>query len=164
MTSISVAGRPVCNLYFTDNIDLMAGSNSENLTNKLVERANAYGMELNRKKSKVMVNSTCNTNVCVTIDGEPLEEVSSFKYLRAALSKDGTCNAEIHTPITTTANARLERIWKNNISFHTKLKLYKLLVILIFLYRSETWTLLVEASKRIQAFENKCLRRPLHIS
>lgn len=111
-----------------------------------------------------MVNSTSNTSVCVTIDGETLEEVSSFKYLRAALSKDGTCNAEIHTPITTTAMDRPERICKNNISFHTKLNLYKLLVISIFLYRSETWTLLVEVDKRFQAFENKCLRRLLHIS
>lgn len=35
-----------------------------------------------------------------------------------------------------------------NISFHTKYKLYKSLVISSLLYRCETWTLLVEAGKR----------------
>ena len=42
-TSISVGGRPVCNLRFADDIDLMGGSNIElqELTDKLADSARA---------------------------------------------------------------------------------------------------------------------------
>lgn len=44
-----------------------------------------------------MVNNTRNTSAGVTINGEPLKEVSTFKYLGATLSKDGRFNPEIRT-------------------------------------------------------------------
>ena len=48
-----------CNLFGKD-IDLMGGSNGElqDLTNRLADRATAYGMEVSTEKSKIMVNST----------------------------------------------------------------------------------------------------------
>ena len=60
--------------------------------------------------------------------------------------------------------ARLSRVWKSNISFHTRFKLYKSLVVSILLYGCETWTLMAETERRIQAFETKCLRKLLRIS
>ena len=58
-TFISIGGRPVCNLRFADDIDLMAGSNSElqSLTDRLSASASAFGMEVSTEKSKVMVTS-----------------------------------------------------------------------------------------------------------
>ena len=50
------------------------------------------------------------------------------------------------------------------ISFHTKFRLYKSLVVSILLYGCESWTLLADTEKRLQAFENKCMRRMLQIS
>lgn len=94
-TFIFISGKSVCNPHFADNIDPKAGSNIE-LTNKLIERAGAYGMEINTEKSKIMVNSTNNISVSITKNSKPVEEVSSFRYLGAILSKDGTCSAEIH--------------------------------------------------------------------
>ena len=167
-TSISIGGRPICNLRFADDIDLMGGSNTElqDLTNKLATTASAYGMEVSSEKSKVLVNSTSNISANITMNGEPLEEVTSFKYLGATLSKDGTCTAEvrIRIAIATAAMARLARVWKSNIGFPTKFKLFRSLVISILLYGCETWTLLAETERRIQAFEMKCLRRLLRIS
>ena len=167
-TTISIGGRPICNLHFADDINLMVGSNSElqELTNKLIATAGAYGMEISTAKSKVMVNSTNNASVSIIMDGKKLEEVSSFKYLGATLTKDGTCKTEICIWIATATAvmARLTRVWKSNISFQTKFKLYKSLVISILLYRCEIWTLLAETERRIQAFENKCLRKLLCIS
>ena len=61
--------------------------------------------------------------------------------------------------------SRLSRQWKsNNISFTTKYRLYQSLVVSILLYGCETWTLLADSEKRIQAFETKCLRKLLGIS
>ena len=47
-TSISIGGRPICNLRIADHIDLMGGSNNEfqDLTSRLVDKATAYGMEV----------------------------------------------------------------------------------------------------------------------
>ena len=159
-TTISIGGRPICNVHFVGNIDLMAGSNSklQELTNKLIATASVCGMEISTVKSKVMVNSTNNTSVSIIMYGKKLEEVSSFKYLGATLTKDGTCKTEIHIWISaaTAVMVRLTRVWKSNISFQTKFKLYKSLVISILLYGCETWTLLTETERRIQTFENKC--------
>ena len=103
------------------------------LTNKLVATAGAYGIEISTVKSKVMVNSTNNASVSIIMDSEKLEEVSSFKYLGATLTKDGTCKTEICIGIAaaTAGMARLTRVWKSNISFQTKFKLYKSLVVSI---------------------------------
>ncbi len=59
--------------------------------------------------------------------------------------------------------ARLNRIWKSSISFNIKYRLYKSLIISILLYGCEIWTMLAETEKKVQAFENKCLRKLLGI-
>ena len=86
----------------------MAGSSNElqDFTNILVARARVNGMEVSTEKSKVIVNSTNEISVNITMNGEPLEEVTSFKYLGATLSKDGTCRAQIHIRITTATAVR----------------------------------------------------------
>ena len=52
-TSISVCRRPVCNLRFGDDIDLVGDSNGElqDLTNRLADRARAYGIEVSTAQS-----------------------------------------------------------------------------------------------------------------
>ena len=92
--SISIGGRPICNLRFADDIDLMGG-----LTNRLIDRVGAYGIEVNTEKSKIMTNSTNTTSADISMKGQKLEEVTSFKYLRPTLCKDGTCSAEVHIRI-----------------------------------------------------------------
>ena len=69
-TSISIGGRPICNLRFADDIDLMAGSEAE--------AAGRYGMGVSPEKSKIMVNShTHQTTTSITLIGQKLEEVDS---------------------------------------------------------------------------------------
>ena len=87
-----------CNLQFTSDNDLTGGSNGElhDLTNRLVGRARAHGMEVSTEKSKIMTNSMNNISVDMSMNHQKLEEVTSFKYLQATLCKVGTCSAEIH--------------------------------------------------------------------
>ena len=47
------------------------------------------------EKSKIMTNSTNNISADISMNGQKLEEVTSFKYLGATLCKDGTCSAEL---------------------------------------------------------------------
>ena len=76
-TSIFFGGRPICNLRFADDIDLMSGSHCElqDLTNRLVNRARAYGMEVTTEKRKFMTNSTNIISADISMNGQKLEEV-----------------------------------------------------------------------------------------
>ena len=96
-TSISIGGRPICNPRFADGVDLMSGTNGElqDLANRLVDRATAYGKEVSTEKKKIMTNSMNNISADISMNGQKLEEVISFKYLGAILCKDGTCSAEV---------------------------------------------------------------------
>ena len=91
-----------------------------------------------------MTNSENNISADISKKGQKLE-VTSFKYLRATLCKDGTCSAEVCIRIASAmaATARQNRIWRyNTISFASKFELDKPLVISILIYDCETWTLL----------------------
>ena len=79
----------------------MGDSNSElqDLTNRFVGRATAYGTEASREKSKGMTNSTNNINADINMNGQKLEEVTSFRYLGGTLCKNGTCSAEFRIGI-----------------------------------------------------------------
>ena len=148
-----------------DDIDLTGGSHAElqDLTSELVDSAGAFGMEVS---SKIMVNSRKDIAANITMNEEPLEQVDNFKYLGASLSKDGICTAEVLILIAraTASMASLQKIWRSNTSFKTKYKLYHSLVLSTLLYGCETWTLMADTEKRIQAFEMKCMRKLLRIS
>ena len=160
-STISIGGRKISNLRFADDIDLIAGSNTElqDLTNRLVESSKSHGMEISQEKSKTMVNSK-NNDKCAKIymDGILLEDVKIFKYLGATLKSDGASGNELRIRIATTTSSmiRLNIIWTSkNISFKIKFNLYRSLVLSILLYGCETWMLMSNEEKRISAFENK---------
>ena len=69
-TSISIGGRPICNLRFVDDIDLMGGSNDElqDFTNKLVDMVTCE-MEVSTEKSKIMTNSANNISADIIMNG-----------------------------------------------------------------------------------------------
>ena len=95
-----------------------------------------------------------------------LGTVTSFKYLGAVVSDDGS-KPEVLSRIAqaTAALTKLKPIWRNNnISLGSKVKLMRSLVISIFLYACESWTLTAELEKRTQVFEMRCYRRLFNIS
>ena len=169
-TTTSIGGRPFCNLPFADDIGPMGSSGKElqDLTNRLEEKARAYVMEVSSEKSKVLVNSTNqNTRINITMNGQNLEAVDSFKYLGSTLSKDGASTKEIkiRMAVAISAMSKLNIIRNSrNTSFKTKLNLYRTLAVSILLYGCETWTLTAETERRLQTFEPKCSTRLLRIS
>ena len=69
------------NLRFADDVDLMGVSNGElqDLTNRLLEREMAYEIEVNTEKSKIVTNGTNCISTDMSMNGQKLEKVSSFK-------------------------------------------------------------------------------------
>ena len=173
-STVSVCGRVINNLRFADDIDLIAGcpQELEELTTRLAAKSAAYGMKINADKSKIMVTGLQKdageheNRGAIYVDGMRLEQVGSFKYLGAVISGDGRSLDEVKTriAIATSAMARLKKLWYDkNITLVTKIKLMRAVVTSTALYGCESWTLTAEIERRIQAFDQRCLRRLLKI-
>ena len=97
--SVEVGGRSVTNLWFADDIDLIAGSTDElpEITERLDRTSRELGMEISAEKSKVMITSAQNTPVdmSIKIGTTDLELVNDFKYLGVHITKDATSTREI---------------------------------------------------------------------
>lgn len=102
----------------------------------------------------------------ITANGHELETVSQFKYLGAIINDEGSRNEILaRSAQTLAALAKLKPVWRDkNIALKSKLKLVRTLVLSIFLYACESWTLTAELQRRIAALEMKCYRRILGIS
>ena len=61
----------------------MGGSNGKlrDLTNRLLDRATAYKVKISTEKNGIMTSSTNNMSADINMNGQMLEEVTSFKYL-----------------------------------------------------------------------------------
>ena len=114
----------------------------------------------------MMTNNTSDINTEIIVNGQKLETVTSFKYLRSVVS-DGSSKSGTLSRIaqTTAALTRLIPVWNDrSISFSFKIRLMRSLVTSIFLHASESRTLTAEFQRRIQAMEMRFYRKILRIS
>ena len=165
---VSIGGRNITNLRFADDIDALTEEEQEleALVESLDKTCTRYKMEINAEKTRLMTNSANGIQREIKVKGQKLGTVTSFKYLRPVVSYDGS-KPGVLSRITqaTAALTKLKPIWRDiNISLGSKFKLVCSLVISIFLYACESWTLTVELEKRTQAFEMRCYQRLLIIS
>ena len=165
---VSIGGRNITNLGFADDIDVLAEEEQEleALVESLDNTCTRYKMEISAEKTKLMTNSANGIQREIKVKGQKLGTVTSFKYLGAVVSDDGS-KPEVLSRIAqaTAALTKLKPIWRDkNLSIGSKVKLMRSLVISIFLYACESWTLTAELEKRTQAFEMRCYRRLLNIS
>ena len=153
-SSIKIGGRPISNLRFADDIDLLAGSKAElqSLTDSLEKAATSFGMEISHIRSTTLVNGETKAPK-IMMYGKALNNVYNFKYLGATLSDDATSKKEIRIRLATATSVmvKLENIWRSKeIVFKIKCKLYKSLVLSTLLYGCKTWTLYQESKKDIR--------------
>ena len=166
--SVNIGGRTITNLRFADDIDGIAGEEKElvNLINRLESASSAYGMEISSEKTKLMTNNPNGIITDIKVNNQTLETVNKFKYLGAVIT-EGSSKPEVLSRIaqTTTALTRLKPIWQNkSISTASKIRLLRSLVMSIFLYACESWTLTADIERRIRALEMRSFRKLLGIS
>ena len=166
--TVSIGGRPITNLRFADDIDGLAGNEFElaSLMEKLDKASSNFGMEISAEKNKIMTNSKEPLKNEIKSNGQILGNVSKFKYLGSVISDEGS-KPEILSRIaqTTAALTKLKPIWNNkNIGISSKIRLLRSLVMSIFLYACESWTLNADTERRIRAMEMRSYRRLLGIS
>ena len=118
-------------------------------------------MEISAEKTKLMTNNTSGINTEIKVNRRKLETVTSFKYLGSVITDEGS-KPEILSRIAqaTAALTRLKPVWNDrSISLSSKIRLMRSLVTSIFLYACESWTLIAELQRRIQAMEMRCYAR-----
>jgi len=161
---VSIDGRNITNLLFAYDIDGLAGTEEElaDLVDRLDKSSTAFGMQINAEKTTLMTNNTNGFSTDIRVNNEKLDCVNRFKYLGAIIADEGS-KPEILARIAqaTAARAKLKTIWNDrNIALSSKMRS---LVMPIFLYACEYWTLTADTEKTIQAMEMRCLRKtPRH--
>ena len=104
-------------------------------TTRLESNASRVGLKINIKKSKCM---KVNSNRVGALKGEQgeIEDVESFTYLGAEVSKDGGSTGDIRRRIGLAWGAfqRLRKVWyTRNIGRKTKITLFKTLIMSVLL-------------------------------
>ena len=166
----------VLDLDYADDMSVLDGSEEglQESTDLLAHFAGYAGLRINAKKTKTMVFSkelsqrpyTEAGTVNISIEGDPVEQVSHFTYLGSVISADGTLDKELETRIGKAHGAfsKLCRVWFNrNIRTNTKIRIYRAAVLTVLLYGCEAWTTTQVQNRRIEAFHQRCLRKILRI-
>ena len=125
-------------------------------------------MDISAKKTKMITNNTSGINTEIKVNGQKLETVSvtSFKYMGSLISDEGSKLKILSRKAQTTAVlTRLKPVWNNrSISLSSKIQVMCSLVISIFLYACESWTLTAELLRGVQAVEMRCYCKILRSS
>ena len=90
--NVSIGGRNITNLRFADDIDAVAEEQQEleALVESLDKTCTRYKMEISAEKTKLMANSANGIQREIKVKGQKLGTVTSFKYLGAVVSNDGS--------------------------------------------------------------------------
>ena len=98
------------------------------------------------------------------IDGETMETVTDFIFLRSKITADGDCSHEIKRCLLLERKAvtNLDSILKSrDITLLAKVCLVKAMVFLVVMHGCESWTIKKAECWRIDAFELWCWKRLL---
>ena len=165
LTSISIGGRPLCYVRFADDITSRGSNNGElqDLTNRLVERATAYGMEVSKEKNED-IDQQHEQHQCRYYYERPETRGGDQFQIPGSNLVQGWHMLSSNLIRITAAMATLNRSWRcNTISIVSKFMFCKFLVTSILLCGCEIWTFLTDWQNRIQAFDSKCQRKFLRI-
>ena len=169
---IGFNGVNITNLRFADDAVLITDKRKklQKMINRLNETCKDYGMEVNVKKTKVMVLGSTEEQGkkqrAVRLGVVPLEQVTRFKYLGSWITDDAKSEVDIRAKIGLAKAAfwQNKELMRRNIRFSTKIKILNCYVFSILNYGCECWTWNKAMRLKVNAFEMWCYRRILRIS
>ena len=165
---VKMDGTLLIDLVYADDAVLFFDDPSTwpNSLQRFEAEANNMGMHTSWAKTK-MQNIRCGPPPApVTVVGQPVDSVEKFTYLGSDMDSSGRSAPDMLRCIglTSVAMGRLARVFKNKrLSPSTKLRIYNSCVLPVLLYGSESWMLLREDGRRLQAFHMRCQCRILGI-
>jgi hypothetical protein len=130
----------------------------------LDQEAKPLGLQISWIKTKIQAFDDCLSNtLSVSVCGENVEVLSSFTYLGSVIDSSGGCDSDVSRRMGLASGAMesLDRsIWcSRNLSKKTKIRVFKILILPVLLYGSETWTMSAALRARLNAFVTRSLRR-----
>lgn len=166
---IKINGKLITNIRYADDTAILANSieDLQILLNKLNEVGTAFGLNINIKKTKMMIVSRKDIkDATLSLNGEDIERVVRFKYLGAVVNEKWDCDEEVKLRIGMAKEtfSRLKNLLlQRTLPLELRLRVVHCYVWPVLLYGSETWSLKVKSLNRIEAFEMWTLRRLLRI-
>ena len=154
-------------LDYADDIVLLSESwrHGQTKLERLNQVSKSTGLKINKKKTESLrVNATNNNTF--KVDGEDLNEVSTFVYLGATVTTTGGAAEDIGARIGKARRAylRLSNIWKSNVlRRNTKIRIFRACVVSVLLYGCSTWRMTEGDEHKLDTFFHKCLRKILKI-
>ena len=154
-------------LDFADDIALLSHNHRQmqEKTNILDRTSKSLGLKINKEKTKVLRLKTTN-ETAINVSEMALEDVNSFVYLGSTINKEGGVEEDVKQRIQKARKAfvGLRKIWQSKI-FHerTKIRIFNSNVKSVLLYGSETWRTNKSTLRKLQSFNNRCLRQILNI-
>ena len=132
----------MCIYRYADDTTLMAESEEElkSLLMKVKEKSEKVGLKLNIQKMKIRASGPITS---WEIDGETLETVSDFIFLRSKITANADCSHEIKRCLLLGRKVmtNLDSIFKSrDITLLTKVHLVKAMVFPVVMYGCESWT------------------------
>ena len=139
---IKIAGKNINNLRYADDTTLMAESEEElkRLLMTVKEESEKVGLKLNIQKTKIMASGTITSQ---EIDGETVETVADFIFLRSKIMADGDFSHEFtrHLLLGRKVMTNLDSVFKSkDITLPTKVRLVKAIVFPVVMYGCVSWT------------------------
>ena len=162
----------VRDFLFADDCALAAHSDVDiqELADCFATAATSFGLTVSIKKTEVLRQLAPNTPrppPNITMDGNVLKNVDTFKYLGSCINSAANLDDEVLCRISRASQAfgRLHtRVWhERGISIKTKLSVYRAVVLPSLLYGCETWTCYRRHTKKLDQFHLRCLRKVLRV-
>src|SRR5437899_2451780 len=128
---IKFNGVNITDLRYADDAERVADKrkNMKKMIDRLNETCNAYRMEINVKKAKVMIlnlkKKEKEMQSCIMLNNLPLEQVTRFKYLGSWITENAKSDEDIRARVGIAKAAfwQNKELMRRNIKFSTKMKI-----------------------------------------
>ena len=152
-------------LDFADDLALISssGRHIQTKVSNLGRYAKMTGLRINTAKTMMMSwNNPAGRKV--QVDGEELEVVPKFVYLRGTVTQEGGSDEDIKSRLgkARAAFSKLRRK-SSQLKLKTKLRLFNSNVVAVLLYGCETWRTTKRDAAKLNVFLHKSLRRIMKI-
>nr|VZI44088.1 unnamed protein product [Spirometra erinaceieuropaei] len=163
-------GHRLTDLDYADDIALLASSfgDLQSTVSRVNEVAKSVGLSINAGKTKVFSSCTPDQEEApLWIDGCQLEEADSFKYLGDRLLYKEQSKDDIVSLIDAARwvfSSLRKCLWiRTDLSIATKIRVCRASVRSVLLYGCECWALRVEDERKLEVFDQHCLRTILRV-
>jgi hypothetical protein len=156
-------------LLYADDSALVAHhpDDIQALVDRFVAAARQFSLKINIKKTECLYQppkflQAVSQPSSTTINGEPLQQCRTFKYLGSTIADNAKLDSEISLRLGNASavyGGLRTRLWSNHhVSVKVKCQVYRATVLAALLYGAEAWTVYSVQTDKLQAYVMRQLR------